>query len=236
VLLLDGRTAQAGAGPPDPIVADIESEPSMASSESSATPMTLTTVVASTRPGRVGRSVADWFTARAAEHDGFESQLVDLRELALPFYDEPHPPALRQYTKSHTVEWSRIVDASDAFVFVTPEYNGGFPAPLKNAWDYLAVEWQHKPAAFVSYGGVSAGTQAVQMAKQVVANLRMLPIGPTVSIPFVNEVVADGVFRPGKIHETAAEQVLDELARTAGVMRGLRGETFTSVKAVHVGT
>ncbi|KJK35212.1 NADPH-dependent FMN reductase [Streptomyces variegatus] len=188
--------------------------------------MTLTTVVASTRPGRVGRSVADWFTARAAEHDRFESHLVDLRELALPFYDEPHPPALRQYTKSHTVEWSRIVAASDAFVFVTPEYNGGFPAPLKNAWDYLVVEWQHKPAAFVSYGGVSAGTRAVQMAKQVVANLRMLPIGPTVSIPFVNEVVADGVFRPGKIHETAAEQVLDELARTAGVMRGLRGGMY----------
>nr|WP_234443273.1 NAD(P)H-dependent oxidoreductase [Streptomyces cellulosae] len=88
------------------------------------------------------------------------------------------------------------------------------------------MEWQHKPAAFVSYGGVSAGTRAVQMAKQVVANLRMLPIGPTVSIPFVNEVVADGVFRPGKIHETAAEQVLDELARTAGVMRGLRGGTY----------
>ncbi|MEE1760611.1 MULTISPECIES: NADPH-dependent FMN reductase [unclassified Streptomyces] len=194
--------------------------------ETSVTPMTLTTVVASTRPGRVGRSVADWFTTRAAEYDRFESHTVDLRELALPFFDEPHPPALRQYTRDHTREWSRIVEASDAFVFVTPEYNGGFPAPLKNAWDYLVVEWQHKPAAFVSYGGVSAGTRAVQMGKQVVANLRMLPIGPTVSIPFVNELVEDGVFRPGKIHESAAEQVLDELARTAGVMRRLRGGTY----------
>lgn len=192
----------------------------------SVAPMTLTTVVASTRPGRVGRSVADWFTHRAAEHDQFESHTVDLHELALPFYDEPHPPALRQYTKSHTREWSRIVDASDAFVFVTPEYNGAFPAPLKNAWDYLVVEWQHKPAAFVSYGGVSAGTRAVQMGKQVVANLRMLPIGPTVSIPFVNELVEDGDFRPGKIHEAAAEQVLDELARTARVMGRLRSGTY----------
>jgi NAD(P)H-dependent FMN reductase len=187
--------------------------------------MTLTTVVASTRPGRVGRSVADWFTSQAAECDRFASHLVDLRELDLPFYDEPHPPALRQYTKSHTRAWSRIVDASDAFVFVTPEYNGGFPAPLKNAWDYLVVEWQHKPAAFVSYGGVSAGTRAVQMAKQVVANLRMLPIGPTVSIPFVNEQVDDGAFRPGKIHEAAAGHVLEELARTATVMRRLRSGT-----------
>ena len=194
--------------------------------EPSVAPMTLTTVVASTRPGRVGRSVADWFTARVAEWDQFESRIVDLSELALPFLDEPHPPALQQYTKSHTREWSRIVDASDAFVFVTPEYNGGFPAPLKNAWDYLVVEWQHKPAAFVSYGGVSAGPRAVQMAKQIVANLRMLPIGPTVSIPFVGELVEDGAFRPGKIHEAAAEQVLDELARTARVMRRLRSETY----------
>ncbi|GAA4032268.1 NAD(P)H-dependent oxidoreductase [Streptomyces plumbiresistens] len=192
----------------------------------SAAPMTLTTVVASTRPGRVGRSVADWFTLRAAKHDQFESHTVDLYELALPFFDEPHPPALRRYTKSHAREWSRIVDASDAFVFVTPEYNGGFPAPLKNAWDYLVVEWQHKPAAFVSYGGVSAGTRAVQMGKQVVANLRMLPIGPTVSIPFVSQFVDEGDFRPGKIHEAAAEQVLDELARTARVMRRLRSGTY----------
>jgi NAD(P)H-dependent FMN reductase len=88
------------------------------------------------------------------------------------------------------------------------------------------VEWQHKPAAFVSYGGVSAGTRAVQMAKQVVANLRMLPIGPTVSVPFIGELVEDGAFRPGKIQEAAAEQVLDELARTARVMRLLRDGTY----------
>ncbi|MGW4911860.1 NADPH-dependent FMN reductase [Streptomyces sp. NPDC004270] len=193
--------------------------------EPSAPPMALTTVVASTRPGRVGRSVADWFTSRVVECDEFESHLVDLYELALPFYDEPHPPAQRRYTRTHTRAWSRIVEASDAFVFVTPEYNGGFPAPLKNAWDYLVLEWWHKPAAFVSYGGVSAGTRAVQMGRQVVANLRMLPIAPTVSIPFVGEHVENGDFRPGKIHEAAAGQVLDELARTARVMRRLRGGT-----------
>lgn len=191
--------------------------------ESSQAPMILTTVVASTRPGRVGRSVADWFAGRAEEHDQFESRTVDLQELALPFYDEPHPPAQQRYTQGHTRAWSRVVDASDGFVFVTPEYNGSFPAPLKNAWDYLVVEWQHKPAAFVSYGGVSAGTRAVQMARQVVASLRMLPIAPTVSIPFINELVDDGAFRPGKIHEVAADQMLDELARTARVMRQLRG-------------
>lgn len=187
--------------------------------------LTLTTVVASTRPGRLGKPIADWFAATAADHDGFESRTVDLAALDLPFLDEPHHPVQQRYTKEHTREWSRIVDESDAFVFVTPEYNGGFPAPLKNAWDYLVVEWQHKPAGFVSYGGVSAGTRAVQMAKQVVANLRMVPVGPTVSIPFVSELFLDGVFQPTKIAEDAARTMLDELERTAHVLRGLRAPT-----------
>ena len=189
-------------------------------------PLTLTTVVASTRPGRLGKPIADWFGARAADHDLFELRTVDLRELALPFLDEPHPPALRNYTKSHTREWSRIVDGSDAFVFVTPEYNGGFPAPLKNALDYLVVEWHHKPVGFVSYGGVSGGTRAVQMAKQVVTNLRMMPVGATVSIPFVNELVEGGALRANEILENAAEQMLDELGRAARVLRGLRIESL----------
>ncbi|WP_433475054.1 NADPH-dependent FMN reductase [Spirillospora sp. CA-142024] len=190
-------------------------------------PVTLTTVVASTRPGRLGKPIADWFGAKAAGHDLVTARTVDLGELALPFLDEPDHPVLRNYTKSHTREWSRIVEESDAFVFVTPEYNGGFPAPLKNALDYLVVEWRYKPVGFVSYGGVSAGTRAVQMVKQVVANLRMLPVGATVSIPFASELVDNGSLRANKILDDAAEQMLDELERAARVLRGLRVESVT---------
>jgi len=85
------------------------------------------------------------------------------------------PPRLRQYTKRHTIEWSAIIDASDAFVFVTPEYNYGYPASLKNAIDYLHQEWLRKPVGFVSYGGVAAGTRSVQQLKQVVTCLSMMP-------------------------------------------------------------
>src|SRR5699024_11872745 len=66
--------------------------------------------------------------------------------------------------------------SSDLFVFVMPEYNYGYNAPLKNAIDYLHNEWHYKPVGFVSYGGVSAGTRAVQMVKQVVTTLRMTPV------------------------------------------------------------
>ena len=125
--LLDRRTAQA-ARVRRAERGRQESEPDM-TSEPSVAPMTLTTVVASTRPGRVGRSVADWFTTRVAEYEQFASHLVDLRELALPFYDEPHPPALRPYTKSHTQAWSRIVDASDRSCSSPPSTTGAFRLP-----------------------------------------------------------------------------------------------------------
>ena len=81
--------------------------------------------------------------------------------------DEPKHPRLRQYQHAHTKAWSARVDAADAFVFVTPEYNYGMPPALLNAIDYVLHEWAYKPAGFVSYGGISGGTRSVQMSKQV---------------------------------------------------------------------
>jgi NAD(P)H-dependent FMN reductase len=126
---------------------------------------TLQIIIASTRPGRAGLPIGQWFHERALGHGGFDIDLVDLADLNLPFMDEPSHPRLRRYTHQHTRDWSARVEAADAFVFVTPEYNHGFNAPLKNAIDYLHDEWRHKPVGFVSYGGVAAGTRAVQMLK-----------------------------------------------------------------------
>src|SRR5579872_6813928 len=133
-------------------------------------------VVASTRPGRVGLPVAEWFADVARKHGAFDVELVDLAEVGLPFLDEPNHPRFRQYTHAHTKKWSATVERADAFVFVTPEYNFGMPATLKNALDYLHYEWQYKPAGFVSYGGISAGTRAVQQLKQVVTTLKLFPL------------------------------------------------------------
>src|SRR6478735_6911773 len=148
---------------------------------------TLNVIVASTRPGRVGYPVAQWFTELAAAHGGFDVELVDLADFDLPLLDEPNHPRLGQYVHQHTKDWSASVTAGDAFVFVTPEYNYGMPASLKNAIDYLHTEWQYKPVGFVSYGGVSAGTRAVQMTKQVVTPLKMTAVTESVSIPFVTQ-------------------------------------------------
>ncbi len=180
-------------------------------------------VIASTPPGRVGLPVAGWFDGRARAQGAFDVELLDLLELGLPFMDEPNHPRLKQYTKAHTKAWSARVQAADAFVFVTPEYNYGMPAALKNAIDYLHSEWFYKPVGFVSYGGVSAGTRSVQMTKQVVTTLKMVPLAEAVSIPFVAQFIDDdGELQANETMEKAADAMLGELARLAGALAPLR--------------
>ncbi len=185
----------------------------------------LLVIIASTRPGRVGLPVAQWFTAHAEAHGRFDVEVADLAEIDLPFMDEPNHPRLRRYTQEHTKRWSATVDAADAFVVVTPEYNYGFTAPLKNAIDYLHYEWSTKPLGIVSYGGVSAGTRAAQMIKQVVTTLSVMPLNAAVSIPFVQQFIDDEErVQPNETMEAAATTMLDELARWESALTPLRAQ------------
>jgi NAD(P)H-dependent FMN reductase len=179
-------------------------------------------IIASTRPGRVGLPVGSWFAEVARAHGGFDVEVTDLAELDLPFMDEPKHPRFREYIHDHTRAWSETVDASDAFVFVMPEYNFGINAPLKNAIDYLHHEWHDKPVGFVSYGGVAAGTRAVQMTKQIVSALKMLPVYEAVYIPFVASRIEDGRFNPSDVTQEAAGALLDELLRVEAGLHTLR--------------
>ena len=183
----------------------------------------LSIIIGSTRPGRAGLPIADWFVQRARRHGGFELDVVDLAELNLPMLDEPNHPRLRQYTHQHTKDWSVRVGGSDAFVIVTPEYNHGYSAPVKNAIDYLHHEWHYKPVGFVSYGGVAAGTRAMQQLKQVVTALRMLPLTDAVNIPFHTQFLDDdGRVEANEVMEQAADVMLDELLRVEATLRPLR--------------
>jgi NAD(P)H-dependent FMN reductase len=180
-------------------------------------------IIASTRPGRVGPSVASWIHQRAIAHGGFDIELIDLAEVNLPMFDEPNHPRLRQYVHQHTKDWSATIARADAFIFVIPEYNYGFNAAIKNAIDYLNAEWKHKPVGFVSYGGVGAGTRAVQMLKQVITALSMVPVFDAVNIPFIQQFLDDErKLQPNDIMETAATTMLDELVRWTASLRALR--------------
>jgi NAD(P)H-dependent FMN reductase len=186
----------------------------------------LTIIIGSTRPGRAGAAIGQWFAARARKHGGFDVNVVDLAELGLPLLDEPNHPRLQQYTQQHTKDWSAVIDAADAIVFVTAEYNHGYPAALKNAIDFLHHEWRNKPVGFVSYGGVAAGTRAVQQLKQVVTALRMLPVYDNVNIPFHAKLIdSEGVLQPNEVMDQAADTMLDELVRTEAALRPLRPAT-----------
>jgi NAD(P)H-dependent FMN reductase len=184
---------------------------------------TLTVIIGSTRPGRAGQSIAEWFIDRARSQGGFDVEVADLAEIRLPLLDEPNHPRLRRYVHQHTKEWSTRIDRADAVVLITPEYNHGLPASIKNAIDYLHEEWRYKPVGFVSYGGVSAGTRAVQQLNEVVTCLRMAPVVESVNVPFHTEFLDDdGRVQANNVMEQAADAMLDELLRIEGALRPLR--------------
>ena len=184
--------------------------------------MRLQVIVASTRPGRVGPVIGDWFVQQAKAHGGFDVEVTDLAELNLPMFDEPAHPMAQRYVHQHTKDWAATVEGADAFVFVMPEYNFSFTAPLKNAVDYLHKEWNYKPVAFVSYGGVSGGLRAVQQFKQVVTTLRMFPVTDAVVIPMVHSMIDEQGFHPTEIIEQSATAVLDELEKVAPALATVR--------------
>lgn len=183
-------------------------------------------IIAATRPSRKGHLIGNWFEAVAREHGGFDVEVVDLAEVDLPLFDESAHPRLGTYEHEHTRKWSETVAAADAYVVVTPEYDHVPPASLLNAMQYLIREWAYKPMGFVSYGGVSAGTRAVEVLKRIASALRMMPIPDSVHIPFFTKWINENedAFEPEASFTTSANLLLDELGRWAGALQTLRDE------------
>jgi NAD(P)H-dependent FMN reductase len=185
--------------------------------------ITLKIIIGSTRADRKGPSIASWIFEQAKNITRWNVELIDLAEVNLPLLDEPNHPRFKKYEHEHTKRWSTVIDAADAFIFITPEYNHGFPASLKNAIDYLAQEWAYKPAAFVSYGGIAGGTRAVQMLKQVLASLKMVPQFEAVHIPFFTKQIDEkDQFIPSEQNRHAAEIMLKELLFWAEGLKSMR--------------
>lgn len=184
----------------------------------------LQVIICSTRPGRIGPAVGHWFNDYANKQGKFESSLVDLADFNLPLYDEAHHPRERNYQKQHTRDWSASVEQADAYAFVTPEYNYGPPPSFVNALNYLYKEWNYKPCGFVSYGGVSGGMRAVQLEKQLVTTLKMMPMVEGVAIPMVATLMDESRrhFKANDLVENSAQTMLDELYRWAQALKTMR--------------
>jgi NAD(P)H-dependent FMN reductase len=185
--------------------------------------MNLKIITSTTRQGRKGVSVAAWITELAKRNGNYNIELLDLAQINLPFMDEPNHPRLKQYQHEHTKRWSETINAADAFIIVLAEYNFGFPAPIKNAIDYLYNEWMHKPVAFVNYGGVSGGLRSTQMLKQVVTAVHMMPVVDQVNIPFfAKNINENGTFVPEETITKSAGAMLKELEKWSEALKAMR--------------
>jgi NAD(P)H-dependent FMN reductase len=136
--------------------------------------MKIQIIIGSTRPGRVGPQIAQWVQKNVSEENDIKTEIVDIVNWNLPIFDEPVHPSMNQYQNDHTKSWSEKIKQADGYIFLTPEYNAGYPASLKNAIDYLYHEWTNKPVMVVSYGA-RGGTSASAQLKQVAERLKMRP-------------------------------------------------------------
>ncbi|MFD4295520.1 NADPH-dependent FMN reductase [Rhodococcus sp. NPDC058532] len=178
-------------------------------------PIRLEILLGSVREGRFGPVVADWFLRRAGQHPAFDAVLLDLADTPLPL-DHAGTPDVERFR--------RRVAAADAFVMVTPEYNHGYPAALKNAIDTAKEEWRAKPVGFVSYGGLSGGLRATEQLRLVTAEVHMISVRQTVSFHRARKRFdADGETSDGAAID-GADRMLDQLAWWAAAARDARAE------------
>ncbi|KAL1963336.1 hypothetical protein VTN77DRAFT_8457 [Rasamsonia byssochlamydoides] len=168
----------------------------MSTTTTTTTKVSIGIIICSQRVPRAGPQIAQWVLHAIKDSlkaEGTESEqqislsLIDLAEWNLPLYDEPGIPSQisspDEYAHAHTRRWSAEIASHDGFVFVTPQYNWGYPASVKNAIDYLFHEWRGKPALIVSYGG-HGGVKAAEQLKQVLQGVRMRPVEKTVALTF----------------------------------------------------
>jgi NAD(P)H-dependent FMN reductase len=194
-------------------------------------PLRVAVIIGSTRNGRFGPTVATWFAGHARKRTDLEVDVIDLAEARLPETltdtDEPVPTAVQALAP-------RLV-AADAFAVVSPEYNRGFPAPLKTAIDWYFEQWQAKPVTVISYGRESGGRHATDQLRQVFTELHAVIIRDTISLPcYWEQFAADGSWpKPSSECNAAAKTTLDQLVWWARALREARTKRPYPVPGTH---
>jgi NAD(P)H-dependent FMN reductase len=174
-------------------------------------PPKVAVVVGSTRQARICPAIATWVAETAGQDSVLRYELLDLADVDLPFLDEPRPPAHGGYVHEHTRRWSVLARSYDAFAFVLPQYNWGYPAVLKNALDFLYDEWAAKPAGIVTYGNHGGGKAATQL-QQVLTGLHMRTAPEPVLLTVLPDAAESG---------DVAGELLPILAPSAAAVRDL---------------
>lgn len=181
-----------------------------------AQPLQIAVLIGSNRPNRIGGVVARWFLSQAGLRTDMSFDVIDLREVELPAVWPSGPdPRVEAYRKR--------IDAAEGFVVVAPEYNHGYPAPLKQAIDLAKTQWYAKPVAFVSYGGLAGGVRAVEQLRLVFAELHAVTVRDAVSLPRVRHLFdEEGRLTGADFPPEMAAKMLDRLAWWAEALREAR--------------
>ena len=180
-------------------------------------------IIGSTRPGRNAEQVAKWYYEIAKKRTDAEFELVDIADYNLPLLDEALPAGWNQYANDHTKKWAAKIGEFDGFIMVTPEYNHSTSAALKNAIDYLGVEWNNKAVGFVSYGS-AMGVRAVEHLRLIAGELQMADIRQQVMFSLFTDFQDMSVFKPAEGKEETVTEQLDQLIPWANAMKIVRGK------------
>lgn len=150
-------------------------------------------VLGSARKGRVADAVLTHILQEVDSYESITTTVVDLAELNLPFFNNEHAPSDPNYTPTdeRVIAWSKLVQESDAVVFVTPEYNHTLSAIQKNAIDSLFTEWNNKPTAIVSYGW-AGGSRSNATLKEIATVVKMDIKENPAELYFTKDISVDG--------------------------------------------
>lgn len=186
------------------------------------TPLDVAVIMGTVRQERQTDRIAQWVCSCITRRPDMSARLIDLRAYPLPFFDEPAPP-LSGHCAPAAADFARTLAPADAFVFVTPEYNHGVPAVLKNALDHLYVEWNRKPMAVVGYGGLYGGVRAAEALRQYAVELQMVPVRHCVTFPIVHRSFPAGAEQPSDtITAQVVDSMLDDLLWWGSLLRSAR--------------
>ena len=180
-------------------------------------------IIGSTRQNRFGEKPAKWIFNKLKENKEVEAELIDLRDWPLPFFDEPMSPMMSKgkYTNPLATKWADKIGEADAYILVTPEYNHAYSAVLKNALDYVYMQWNKKPVAFVAYGSMG-GARAVEQLRGATLALKMVPIYDAVHISaFWNFLDEKGNLKTESFEE-AANTMIEQLLWCAKALKTAR--------------
>lgn len=181
-------------------------------------------ITGSTRPGRNSLQVAEWVKGIADKRGDAEYEIVDLVKFNLPLYAEPVSAAYSQdYQTPEAIPWSKKIAELDGYVFICPEYNHGVTSALKNAIDYLYVEWNNKAAGIVSYGS-SGGVRAAEALRIILAELQVASVRTHPAMSLFTDFVNMSEFKPADLHEQSVSTLLDQVNAWTNALATVRNK------------